>query len=110
MAKEISLEQQEKVLQIVEIAKNTGKVRIGTNEATKAVERGIAKLVVLAEDTSPKEVIMHLPPLCNEKNIPFAHVNTKQELGRATGIDVPTAAIAILEIGDAKKQLDELLK
>ena len=110
MGKEIGIDQEEKVLQIVEIARNTGKVKIGTNEATKAAERGIAKLVVFADDTSPKEVIMHLPPLCNEKNVPYAHVKTKQDLGRAGGIDVPTAALVILEIGDAKKQLDELLK
>jgi len=99
-----------KVLHAIEIAKNTGKVRIGTNEATKAIERGIAKLVVIADDVQPKEVIMHLEPLCNEKKIPFAHVKSKLELGRASGIDVGTASIAILEAGDAKKDIEEIAK
>ena len=100
----------DKILQIVEIARNTGKIRIGTNEATKAIERSIAKLVVAAEDVSPKEVIMHLAPLCDEKKIPYATVKSKQELGRAAGIDVSSAAIAIIEPGDAKKDIDELSK
>ena len=99
-----------KVLHAVEIAKNTGKIRIGTNETTKAIERGIAKLVVIADDVQPKEVIMHLEPLCNEKKIPFVHVKNKLELGRASGIDVGTASIAVTELGDAKKDIEEIIK
>ncbi|MDD5416411.1 MAG: ribosomal L7Ae/L30e/S12e/Gadd45 family protein [Candidatus Aenigmarchaeota archaeon] len=96
-----------KVLQIIEVAKNTGKIRIGTNEATKAVERGIAKLVVVADDVNPKEVIMHLDPLCNEKKITIAHVKSKQDLGKAAGINVSTAAVAVIELGDAKKDMEK---
>jgi large subunit ribosomal protein L7Ae len=99
-----------KILHAIEIAKNTGKVRIGTNETTKAIERGIAKLVVIADDVQPKEVIMHLEPLCNEKKIPFVHVKNKLELGRAAGIDVGTASIAVIELGDAKKDVEEITK
>ena len=99
-----------KVLHAIEIARNTGKVRIGTNETTKAIERGIAKLVVIADDVQPKEVIMHLEPLYNEKKIPFVHVKNKLELGRAAGIDVGTASIAIIELGDAKKDIEEITK
>ena len=99
-----------KVLQAVELARSTGKIRIGTNEATKAIERGIAKLVVIADDVQPKEVVMHLEPLCGEKKIPYAHVPTKAELGKAAGIGVGTASIAILVEGDAKKIIDEIAK
>lgn len=100
----------DKILRAIEIARNTGKIRIGTNEATKAIERGIAKLVVAAEDVDPKEVIMHLPVLCDEKKIPYATVKSKMELGRAAGIDVPTASIAVVEEGDAKKDIEEIAK
>ncbi len=99
-----------KVLQAVELARSTGKIRIGTNEATKAIERGIAKLIVIADDVQPKEVVMHLEPLCGEKKIPFAHVSTKAELGKAAGIGVGTASIAILAEGDARKIIDEIAK
>jgi large subunit ribosomal protein L7Ae len=101
---------EDKILHAVEIAKNTGKVRIGTNETTKAIERGIAKLVVAADDVQPKEVIMHLPSLCNEKKIPYATVKSTLELGRAAGIDVPTASIAVVEEGDAKRDIEEIAK
>jgi len=101
---------EDKILHAVEIAKNTGKIKIGTNETTKAIERGVAKLVVIAEDVQPKEVIMHLPSLCDEKKIPYVIVKNKLELGRAAGIDVSAASIAITEEGDAKKDIKEIIK
>lgn len=107
---EVPKELEEKVLQAVEIVKSTGKTRRGTNETTKAIERAIAKLVVIAEDIQPEEVVMHLAPLCEEKKIPYVYVKSKQELGRATGINVPCASIAITDAGDAKKEIDEIVK
>lgn len=99
----------DKILQAVEAAKNTGKIRKGTNETTKAVEKGIAQLVIIAEDVEPAEIVMHLPPLCEEKKIPYVHVPSKQELGRAAGIDVGSAAISIVDPGDAKETLVEII-
>ncbi len=100
----------DKVLQAVEIAKNTGKIRIGTNETTKAIEKGIAQLVIIAEDVDPEEIVMHLPALCDEKKIPYVYIPSKQELGRATGIDVQSAAIAVVDFGEGKNLLKEILK
>ena len=80
------------------------------NEATKQVERGAAKLIVIAEDVNPKEVVMHLPPLCSEKKIPLVQVSSKQDLGRAVGINVSTAAVAILEAGEARKEIEDIAK
>ena len=53
----------EKVLEAIEVAKATGKLRRGTNETTKAIERGTAKLVVVAKDITPPEIVIHLPIL-----------------------------------------------
>lgn len=100
----------DKVLQALEMAKNTGKIRKGTNESTKAIEKGIAKLVVIAEDVEPEEIIMHLPTLCDEKNIPYVFVPSKLELGRSVGIDVPSAAVAIVELGEAKDLIKTIIK
>ena len=55
--------------QLVEKANTSGKIRVGTNEVTKSVERGEAKLVVIAEDVTPAEIVMHLPIICAEKEI-----------------------------------------
>jgi len=100
----------DKILQIIEMAKNGGKLRKGTNETTKAIERGIAQLVAIAEDVEPKEIVMHLPALCDEKKIPYAFVPSKLELGRAAGIDVGSAAIGIIDAGEGKDLLKEVLK
>jgi len=78
-------------------ASKAGAVRKGTNEATKAVERSVAKLVVIAEDVDPPEVIAHLPLLCDERKIPYVFVPTKEALGKAIGIDVPCAAACIIK-------------
>lgn len=95
-------------LQILEKARKTGKIRIGINETTKAVERGTAKYVAVAADVDPKELTMHLPALCKEKNIPIATVQTKKELGECAGLKVGAAAIAVVEEGDAKKEISAL--
>lgn len=99
-----------KILQIIEIARNTGKIKKGMNETTKAIERGIAKLVVIAEDVEPEEIVMHLPVLCEEKKIPYGYVPSKQELGRAVGIDVSCSSACIVEPGEAKESLNEIIK
>lgn len=104
------MELEKKALEAVELARSTGKLRRGTNEVTKAVERGQAELVVIARDVDPPEVAMHLPPLCEEKGIPYVHVPNKDELGRASGIEVRCAAVAIAKSGEAKKLVDEIRK
>lgn len=98
------------ILELVEMARETGKIRKGVNEATKAAERGIAKLVVVADDVDPPEIIMHLQPLCDEKKIALVRVPSRSELGRACGIDVSTAAVAVIDAGEGKKKLDGILK
>ncbi len=93
----------------LQIASKSGLVRKGTNEATKAVERAIAKLVVIAEDVDPPEVIAHLPLLCEERKIPYVFVPSKDQLGKSVGIDVPCAAACILKEGDATGLIREII-
>ncbi len=101
-------EMTDKVYEALELARNSGKMRRGVNETTKAIERGLAKLVVLAEDVTPEEILMHLPLLCKEKQVAIAYVPSKLELGKASGIEVPTSAIAVTEEGEAKKVIADL--
>ncbi len=97
-----------KILEAIEIARTSGKIRKGANEATKAVEKGQAKLVVYAADVTPKEIVMHLPLLCKEKNTPCVEVAKKEDLGAAAGLSVSTAAVAIVKEGDAKAVVEEI--
>lgn len=98
------------VYEIIEKARKTGKIEKGTNEVTKAVERGTAKFVVYAEDVSPREIVQHLPVLCREKGIPCATVDSKQKLGSAAGISVATASVAVINPGDVADKIAEFAK
>jgi len=92
---------QTKALEAITVAADTGRVRKGANEATKAIEGGNATLVVIAEDVDPEEVVLHIPMICAEKNVPYCYVPTKKELGAAAGLSVQSAAIAIEKPGNA---------
>jgi large subunit ribosomal protein L7Ae len=99
---EATEELQKRALEALEIAKDSGRIKKGINEATKSIERGIAKLVIIAEDVEPQEIIMYLPGLCDDKKAPYIFVPNKKDLGNAVGIERPTAAVAIIVEGKAK--------
>ncbi len=107
---EVPEELAEKAYEAIEIARDTGRIRKGTNETTKAVEREEAVLVLIAEDVDPEEVVAHLPELCDEKGIPYVYVPSKDELGAAAGIDVAAASACIIDPGDAKDLVDEIIE
>ncbi|MDA3856354.1 MAG: L7Ae/L30e/S12e/Gadd45 family ribosomal protein [Candidatus Woesearchaeota archaeon] len=92
---------------IIQKAKETGSIRIGVNEVTKAVERGQAKAVFAANDVSPAEIVAHLSGICTEMKAVFASLGSKAELGSAVGIK-STTAVAIIDAGSAKKDLEKL--
>jgi large subunit ribosomal protein L7Ae len=100
----------EKAYQLVQVARDSGKLRKGTNETTKAIERGIAKLVIIAEDVEPPQIVAHLPILCDERKISYLFVPSKLELGKSSGLNVGSAATSIVEPGDGAGILNELLK
>ncbi|MFP4632014.1 MAG: 50S ribosomal protein L7Ae [Halobacteriota archaeon] len=105
---EVPEELQERSLDALETARDTGRVKKGTNEATKAIERGEADLVLIAEDVQPEEIVMHLPALCDEKGVPFVYVGQQDELGHAVGIEVGTAAAAIVDSGEASDDVEDI--
>jgi len=93
---------------IIEKVKKTGKLEKGTNEVTKAIERGTAKLIVYASDVDPKEIVQHLPVLCKEKKILCKEVDSKQKLGIVAGLPVPASSIAVIDAGEAEKDITSL--
>jgi len=107
---EVPPELAEKAYEALRKARERGKIKKGTNETTKAVERGLAKLVLIAEDVDPPEVVAHLPLLCEEKKIPYVYVPSKKRLGEAAGIEVAAASACIIDPGDAKDLVDEIIK
>jgi hypothetical protein len=57
--------------------------------ATKTLNRGISEFVVMAADTEPIEILLHLPLLAEDKNVPYVFVPSKAALGRACGVSRP---------------------
>jgi large subunit ribosomal protein L7Ae len=107
---EVPKELVNQLYEVVELARDSenGKIAKGSNEVTKVVERGHAKFVVMAEDVVPEEVLAHMPILCDEKQVPYGYVPSKQELGTAAGLGVPTSTVAIVQPGKAKARVDDL--
>lgn len=97
-----------KSLEAIEVARKTGKIKKGTNEVTKVVEKGLAKMAFVAGDVNPPEITLHLGPLCKEKNIPLVVIPSKEELGAAAGLSVPTVAVAIVVEGDSQDLIKEV--
>jgi len=99
-----------KALEAVELARDTGKIKKGTNEATKAIERGITKLALIAEDVEPPEIIAHIPALCEEKNIPYIYVKQQKELGAACGIGVACSSVVIIDAGKGNEIVEDVVQ
>jgi len=111
LGKEIPKELCEEIYNFLEsVRRGGGKIKKGVNETTKAVERGFAKLIVVAENVDPKEIVMHLPLLAKEKNVPIIAVDDKEELGKAVGIEVAASSVAVIDFGKAKNEFENLLK
>jgi len=106
---EVSKEIADAAYEALQISSKTGIVRKGTNETTKAIERDQAKLVVIAEDVDPPEVVAHLPLLCEERKIPYIFVPSKEKIGNAVGIDVSAASVCIVKEGDAAGLVREIV-
>ncbi|ADN36852.1 ribosomal protein L7Ae/L30e/S12e/Gadd45 [Methanolacinia petrolearia DSM 11571] len=106
---EVPDEIQNKALEVLEISRDTGKIKKGSNEVTKAVERGVAQLVLIGGDVEPEEIVMHIPALCDEKQCAYVIINQQNDVGAASGLDVGSAAAAIVKPGKAKELLDEVV-
>ena len=100
----------EETYRAIEQAKVSGKISKGCNEVTKSIERGTAKVVAIASDVSPPEIVMHLPALAKEKGITCVQVGGKEELGAASGLEVGTACVSITKEGDAKRTIARVVE
>ena len=98
----------DKAYNLAEMARDGGKIKKGTNEVTKAVERGDAAIVIMAVDVEPPEIIAPMHALCEERGVPYVYFPAKAELGNAIGLEKPTASIAIIDVGKGKALCDEI--
>jgi large subunit ribosomal protein L7Ae len=105
---EVSNDVVSKTYEALQLAKQSGTIRKGSNEVTKSVERGLASFVVIAGDVEPEEVVVHLPSLCEQKKIAYSYVPSKLDLGKSIGLNVPCTAIAVENAGSAANAIKEI--
>ncbi|KAJ7264579.1 snRNP subunit [Mycena rebaudengoi] len=84
------------ILDLVQQARHYNQLKMGVNEVTKILARGGADLIVLAADAEPVEVLLHLPLLCEDKNVPYIFVPSKDALGRACGVTGPVISAGVI--------------
>ncbi|KAK9478998.1 50S ribosomal protein L30e-like protein [Lipomyces japonicus] len=85
----------QQILDLVQQGTHYHQLKKGANEATKTLNRGISEFIVMAADTEPIEIILHLPLLCEDKNVPYVFVPSKVALGRACGVTRPVIAASV---------------
>ncbi|CAN0075506.1 unnamed protein product [Ectocarpus fasciculatus] len=106
------------ILDLIQQASNYKQLKKGANEATKTLNRGISEFIVMAADAEPLEILLHLPLLCEDKNVPYVFVPSKVALGRACGVSRPVVACSVTtneasqlksQILTLKDQIEQLL-
>ncbi|CAD6580252.1 MAG: RNA binding protein snu13 [Alectoria sarmentosa] len=100
----------QEILDLVQQASHYRQLKKGANEATKTLNRGTSEIIVLAADTAPLAILLHLPLLCEDKNVPYVYVPSKTALGRACGVSraVISASITTNEASDLTGQIRTL--
>ena len=97
------------ILELVQQASNYKQLKKGANEATKTLNRGISEFIVMAADTEPLEIVLHLPLLCEDKNVPYVFVPSKVALGRACGVSRSVVACSVTT-NDQSQVADQIKK
>jgi large subunit ribosomal protein L7Ae len=105
---EVSTDVVSKTYEALQLAKQSGTIKKGSNEVTKSVERGLATFVVIAGDVEPEEVVVHIPSLCEQKKISYSYVPSKIDLGKSIGLNVPCTAIAVENPGTAAAAIKDI--
>ncbi len=104
-----SSELTQSILDTIQQASHYHQLKKGANEATKTLNRGISEFIIMAADTEPIEILLHLPLLCEDKNVPYVFVPSKMALGRACGVSRPVIAASITT-NDQSRIKDSILK
>ncbi|KAK6131820.1 hypothetical protein DH2020_034438 [Rehmannia glutinosa] len=85
-----------RTLKLVRRAAEQKCLKRGVKEVVKSIRRGNGGLCVIAGNISPIDVITHVPILCEEANIPYVYVPSKEDLANAGATKRPTCCVLVL--------------
>jgi len=85
-------------------------LKYGINHVTGLVESKKAKLVLIAHDVDPIEIVVWLPALCRKMDVPYAIIKSKARLGQLVHKKTATA-VAITDVKpEDNAKLDQIIK
>ncbi|KAL0298335.1 UNVERIFIED_CONTAM: H/ACA ribonucleoprotein complex subunit-like protein [Sesamum calycinum] len=102
-----------RTLKLVRRAAEQKCLKRGVKEVVKSIRRGNRGLCVIAGNISPIDVITHVPILCEEANIPYVYVPSKEDLANAGATKRPTCCVLVLTKptkGELSQEEQEKLK
>lgn len=85
-----------KLAKLIPKANKVRLIRKGVREVQKSLRKGLKGILLLAADTSPVDIIVHLPLVCEDAAMPYCFLPSKKELGRACGSKRSMCALMIL--------------
>jgi H/ACA ribonucleoprotein complex subunit 2 len=91
-----------RVLKVVKKASAKKNIKRGVKEVVKSLRKGAKGLVVIAGDIFPIDVMTHLAVLCEDADVPYCYVPSKDHLGQAGSTKRPTSCVMI----ETKKDVD----
>ncbi|KAJ6814300.1 H/ACA ribonucleoprotein complex subunit 2-like protein [Iris pallida] len=95
-----------KIFKLVRKAAESKCLKRGVKDVVKSIRRGHKGLCVIAGNISPIDVITHVPILCEEADIPYIYVSSKEELASAGATKRPTCCVLVMT-KPAKGELDK---
>ncbi|KAJ2998180.1 hypothetical protein NUW58_g29 [Xylaria curta] len=100
----------QEILDLIQQASHHRLLKKGANECCKALSRGVSEIIILAGDCQPLSILLHLPLLCEDKNVPYVYVPSKVALGRACNVSrsVIAASITTNEASELQNQIRAL--
>jgi len=100
------------VFQVYKLVKKAAKrkgVKRGVKECIKAIRKKQKGVMVIAGNISPIDVVTPIPVLCEDNDIPYVFVSSKEALGQAGSTKRPTSCMLILN-GDEDEDYTDVFK
>ncbi|KAI3820159.1 hypothetical protein L1987_14017 [Smallanthus sonchifolius] len=85
-----------RTLKLVRKAAEHKCLKRGVKEVVKSIRRGNKGVCVIAGNITPIDVITHVPILCEEAEIPYVYVTSKEDLANAGATKRPTCCVLVL--------------